>query len=229
MQRAMKIMLSAGLGAATMYYLDPAQGRERRDIARERLEHGRDSLQHAGKTAMAVGHDVGDRAGRTWYGVRAAGHQVGSRADRALHRARAVGYDVGDRAGRLTHGLREAGHDVRERAAGAASSLASLFERGRSRGHVRRNRTGRSALKFLGIPLTWLFVAGIGASAMYFFDPSQGLYRRVRFRDRFLRNGREGMHRGTNGAATSEDEQAQQAPRSGDGPGPKEEARPLPG
>jgi hypothetical protein len=33
----------------------------------------------------------------------------------------------------------------------------------------------------------WLFVAGIGASAMYLFDPSQGIYRRARLRSRLPR------------------------------------------
>lgn len=223
MQPAMKILLTAGLGAATMYYLDPAQGRKRRDLARAQLEHGRHSLEHASRQARFVGHDVGERAGRALNGMRAAGHGVGDRAERALHRARAARDGVGDRAGRLAHGLRETGHDVRERAAGVAASLGSLFERGRSRAHFRRDTNSRSALKFLGIPLKWLFVGGLGAAAMYFFDPSQGIYRRSRFRNRFLENRRRGM----NGSGTADDERAGQAPaRAGDGPDPRDDQRP---
>lgn len=228
MQPAMKILLTAGLGAATMYYLDPAQGRERRDLARERLEYGRDRLEHASHTAKVVGHDVGERTERALHGLRAVGQGIGDRAGRTLHRAQAVRHDVGRRAGRLGHGLRDAGYGARERAAGAASTLGSLFGRSGSNVGFHRNRKGRSALKLMGIPVKWLFVAGIGASAMYFFDPSQGLYRRVRFRDRFLNNRRKGM----NGSGAPEDESAREAtarPRSGDGPGLSDEERPLPG
>ncbi|HEX5766520.1 MAG TPA: hypothetical protein VFY27_13220, partial [Woeseiaceae bacterium] len=46
----MKILLSAGVAAASMYYLDPSRGNERRADARARLEHGKDKLsREAGK------------------------------------------------------------------------------------------------------------------------------------------------------------------------------------
>ena len=50
MQTLMKILLSAGVAAASMYYLDPSRGNERRADARARLEHGKDELsRRAGK------------------------------------------------------------------------------------------------------------------------------------------------------------------------------------
>lgn len=166
MKSPTKVLLTAGLGAVAMYYLDPAQGRKRRDLALDRIEYGRDRLEKASHTARAVGHDVSERA------------------DGAFARARAVGHDVGERAGRLTHGLRSVGRDTSHRAAGAVSSLGSMFN-GR---HARRASRG-SAWKFLGVPVMWLFVAGIGASVMYLFDPSQGIYRRARLRQRLPRQG----------------------------------------
>lgn len=163
MKSPTKVLLTAGLGAVTMYYLDPAQGRRRRDLARDRIEYGRDRLEKASHTARAVGHDVSERA------------------DGAFARARAVGHDVGERAGRLTHGLKSVGRDTGHRAAGAVSSLGSLFN-GRA-----SSRSAGSPWKFLGVPVMWLFVAGIGASVMYLFDPSQGVYRRARLRSRLPR------------------------------------------
>ena len=235
MQSPMKIMLSAGLGAAAMYYLDPVQGRERRDIARERLEQGRGGLQHAGLAAKSVGHDVGKGTGRAIRGMRAAGHEVGGRAERAWHLARSAGQDVGDRAGRFTHGLREAGHGARERAVGAAASLGSLLDGHRPRlrrpklgRHSRHHSHGHPALKFVGIPVKWLLFAGIGAAAMYFMDPSQGLYRRVRFRERFLRARDE--HLDGDGMPESEDAERSEVGRQpGRGPSLRDEERPLPG
>ena len=161
MKSPTKVLFTAGLGAIAMYYLDPAQGRKRRDLARDRIEYGRDRLEKASHTARVVGHDVSERA------------------DGAFDRARAVGHDVSERAGRLTHGLKSVGRDTGHRAAGAVSSLGSIFN-GRS---TRRTRQD-SAWKFLGVPAIWLVVAGVGASVMYLFDPSQGVYRRARLRSR---------------------------------------------
>jgi hypothetical protein len=62
MKSPTKALLTAGLGAVAMYYLDPAQGRKRRDLARDRIEYGRDRLEKASHTARVVGHDVSERA-----------------------------------------------------------------------------------------------------------------------------------------------------------------------
>lgn len=196
MQTMTKLLFTAGLGAATMYYLDPAQGRRRRAIALDRIEHGRDGLQQATRTARAVSRDVSHRA------------------DRTIHGLRAVGHDVGEQAGRLSHGLRTIGRGTRDRAAGAASSVGALFQRNDRHAYGER---ARSALKFAGIPVKWLLVAGIGASVMYFLDPSQGLYRRVRFRRRYLDGAREKMgaafeRERAQGKETDEAQQAAGAP-----------------
>lgn len=177
MKSPTKLLLTAGLGAVAMYFFDPAQGRTRRDLARDRIDYGRDRLEKASHTALAVGHDVGSRADRTLHRLRAVGHDVGERADGVFERARSVGHDVGERAGRLTHGLKSVGRGTGHRAAGAVSSLGSLFN----------GRRARRPLKLVGVPVMWLLVAGIGASVMYFFDPSQGIYRRARLRSRLPR------------------------------------------
>lgn len=194
MKSPSQILLTAGLGAVAMYYLDPAHGRKRRDLARERIEYGRDGLEKASHTARVVGHDVGNRA------------------DVAFSRARAVGHDVGERAGRLAHGLKSVGRDTGHHAAGAVSSLGSLFG-GR--------HSGRSArpLKLVGIPVLWLLVAGIGASAMYLFDPSQGIYRRARLRSRLPRvrtTDSTGSEEAANDKDSAEPLQPGARPRAGD-------------
>ena len=45
MQTPMKILLSAGFAAASMYYLDPSRGNERRADARARLTGWRDEAK----------------------------------------------------------------------------------------------------------------------------------------------------------------------------------------
>lgn len=181
MKSPTKVLLTAGLGAVAMYYLDPAQGRRRRDLALDRIEYGRDRLEKASRTARTVGHDVSQRA------------------DGAFQRARAVGHDVSQGAGRLTHGLRSVGRDTSHRAASAVSSLGSLLN-GRD---TRRSRQG-SAWKFLGIPVLWLVVAGVGASVMYLFDPSQGVYRRARLRNRLPGQGDQATSDSANGEAAND-------------------------
>lgn len=224
MKSPSKLLLTAGLGAVAMYYLDPAQGRKRRDLARERIEYGREGLERASHTARVVGHDVGNRADRTIHRLRAVGHGVSEGADHAFERARAVGHDVGVRAGRLTHGLKSVGRDTGYRAAGAVSSLGSLFS-------GRHSRQSARPLKFIGIPVLWLFVAGIGASVMYLFDPSQGIYRRARLRSRLPRMRRADS---TGGEAANDMDSAEPAepgarPRAGDRSRVGNQERPLPG
>jgi hypothetical protein len=188
MKSPTKALLPAGLGAVAMYYLDPAQGRKRRDLARDRIEYGRDRLEKASHTARVVGHDVSERA------------------DGAFARARAVGHDVGERAGRLTHGLKSVGRDTGHRAAGAVSSLGSLFN-----GRPARRAPRESAWKFLGVPVMWVFIAGIGASVMYLFDPSQGIYRRARLRQRLPSQGTRGQSDGATGEAANDTNSAEPA------------------
>lgn len=240
MQSATKILLSAGLGAAAMYYLDPAQGHKRRATLRDQLEHGQEAATHGAlHGARAIGH----RTDRAIHGLRAAGHDVSDRAERAIRRARAVrhglGHEVGKRAGRLTHGLRVVGRDTREHAAGAAEALGSTFDRGETDDGVRAITRNSSPWKLMGIPVKWLFLAGIGASMMYFLDPSQGLYRRARFRRRFDQARHKSMDRRHAGPdvpreempAAPDPEEVAGRQRSGDGPGPhlEDRERPLPG
>ena len=226
MKSPTKVLFTAGLGAVAMYYLDPAQGRRRRDLARDRIEYGRDRLEKASHTARAVGHEVGTRADSTIHQLRAVGHDVGERAGGAWEHARAVGHEVGERAARLTHGLKIVGRDTGHRTAGVVSSLGSLFN-----GRHSRRRSASSPLKLLGVPVMWLFVAGIGASVMYLFDPSQGIYRRARLRNRLPRqrttgdSGREAA----NDNSSAEPVQAGPRQRARDASGVGNQERPLPG
>ena len=59
MNKAMGILLGAGLGAASAYYLDPVHGRRRRALVRDQIAH---SL-HEGEDALGViGRDMSNRA-----------------------------------------------------------------------------------------------------------------------------------------------------------------------
>lgn len=193
MRSPTKALLTAGLGAVAMYYFDPAHGRRRRDLARDRIEHGRDNLQKVSHTALAVGHDVGSRADRTIHRLRAVGRDFSHRADELMGHARAAGHDIGERAGRFTHGLTSVGRDAGHRASNAVSSAGSMMSGHLRSGHLRSDhrvhgrRSGPSPLRLVGIPVKWLFIAGIGACVMYLFDPSQGIYRRARLRNRIPR------------------------------------------
>jgi gas vesicle protein len=81
MQSVMKILLGAGVTAASMYYLDPERGQDRREVARTRLEHG--------KHAVAQGV-----------------HEASNRFDSASRHARDAGSKLGRETGRLSHGAR---------------------------------------------------------------------------------------------------------------------------
>jgi hypothetical protein len=206
MKSPTNLLLTAGLGAVAMYYFDPAQGRKRRDLARDRIEYGRDRLEKASYTARRAGHDVGRRADRSIHRLRAVGHEISERADAAYERARAVGHDTGHRA------------------AGAVSSLGTLFGE-------RHSSRAAAPMKLVGVPVLWLLVAGIGASVMYLFDPSQGLYRRARLRNRFAHR-QATEHARPDAANDSDSEESRQGnarERAGNGSRAGAPEQPLPG
>lgn len=178
MQSSFRILLTAGLGAATMYYLDPSRGSRRRALARARFEDGRDSLTHGVQKAT---HGL-DRATRR---ARVISRDASRRADRFMHGARTLSHDIGEHADEATHGARIFGREARDRAAGAAATLGSFIERNRPNGRL-LPENGESR-RLLTSPAAWLITVGAGAAAMYFLDPVQGLYRRTRFRDRVNR------------------------------------------
>lgn len=64
-------MLSAGLGAAAMYYFDPARGRHRRALIRDQLVHSRHKAQHG---LAVVGRDVRNRTVGTTASMRSLLH-----------------------------------------------------------------------------------------------------------------------------------------------------------
>lgn len=171
MQSAMKILLTAGLSAAAMYLLDPADGKRRRARARARLEDGRDSLvQGANKAAEGV-----DKAARQ---ARDLGHDASKRTDGIVESLRDLGHEIGERAAQLMLGATAAGRVARDRASATAHSVGSAVERHRPH----RSASRAPAVKVLRSPVTWVVTVGVGAAAMYFFDPSQGLYRRAKLR-----------------------------------------------
>lgn len=51
MTRPLRFLLTAGLGAATMYYFDPARGRYRRALVRDQLVHGEHKAVHGASVA----------------------------------------------------------------------------------------------------------------------------------------------------------------------------------
>ncbi|MFO7287926.1 MAG: SRPBCC family protein [Gammaproteobacteria bacterium] len=59
MNRGTWTLLSAGIGAAAMYYFDPARGRHRRALVRDRVVHVRHKAQHE---LGVVGRDLRNRA-----------------------------------------------------------------------------------------------------------------------------------------------------------------------
>lgn len=59
MTRPLRFLLTAGLGAATMYYFDPARGRYRRALVRDQLVHGEHKAMHG---ASVAGRDARNRA-----------------------------------------------------------------------------------------------------------------------------------------------------------------------
>lgn len=152
MQSLMKILLGAGVTAASMYYLDPSRGQDRRADTRSRLEHGKDAV------AKGV-------------------HKASSGFDSASRRARDAGSKLGRETGRLSH-------DARNLAAGAAGTVASMLNRNRSRIKSRAALQSAPRAKFMLIPGSWIVTVGLGAAAMYYFDPAQGQSRRLRLYDR---------------------------------------------
>jgi uncharacterized membrane protein len=58
MDNQIRLLFSAGLGAAAMYYLDPARGRYRRALVRDQLVHGGHKARHG---ASVVGRDTRNR------------------------------------------------------------------------------------------------------------------------------------------------------------------------
>jgi gas vesicle protein len=94
MQSLMKILLGAGVSAASMYYLDPARGQDRRAEVRARLEHGKDAV------AQGI-------------------HEASNRLDSASRYVRDAGSELGRETGRLSHGAR----NLAAGAAGTAASL----------------------------------------------------------------------------------------------------------
>lgn len=177
MQTPMKMLLTAGLGAATMYYLDPTRGRHRRALARARFEDGREALTHGVHQAT---HGI-DRAAHR---ARVISRGVSRKSDKFAHGVRTLSHDLGDRAGQLAHGARTVGREARDRAAGAADTLGSLYERHRPNGAADYDPGGAPRGRILLIPVTTLLTIGVGVATMYFLDPTQGLYRRSRFRRR---------------------------------------------
>jgi len=59
MDNRLKLLFSTGLGAAAMYYLDPARGRYRRALVRDRIVHGGHKAKHG---VNVVGRDTRNRA-----------------------------------------------------------------------------------------------------------------------------------------------------------------------
>lgn len=181
MQTPMQILLTAGLGAASMYFLDPSRGHKRRHRARARIEHGKDAVAHGVQSAT-------DGFNSASHHARAAGRRVNRQSGRFMKGARSFGHDLSERMDQVSHGARDASHEARDRAAGAAASVGSFFNRHRpGNGHALADMRDepRGKLKFMLIPVTSIITVGLGAAAMYYFDSSQGLYRRTRLRNRF--------------------------------------------
>lgn len=178
MQTPMKILLTAGLGAVSMYYLDPSRGRHRRNLAVARIEHGKEAVTQGVHTAT-------DGLNRASHRARVVRRNVSRRTDRFLRGARNFSHDVGDRVDQVTHGARDVSHDVRNRAAGAAATVGSFFDRHRPNGSALAEIRDKPRATFLLIPVTFIATVGLGAAAMYYFDSSQGVYRRNRLRNRF--------------------------------------------
>jgi hypothetical protein len=114
----MKILLSAGFAAASMYYLDPSRGQDRRAEARSRLEHGKDAV------AQGV-------------------HKASSGFDSATHRALDAGRNIGRETGKLGHDARNLAAGV----AGAVVSFMNRNQaRGRTRAALREAPRGNFLL-----------------------------------------------------------------------------------
>ena len=181
MQTPMKILLTAGLGAVSMYYLDPSRGRHRRALAVSRIEHGKEAVTQGVHTAT-------DGLNRASHRARVARRNMSRRTDRFLRGARDFSHDNGDRVDQVTHGARDVSQDARSRAAAAAATVGSFFDRHRPNGNpleeMRDEMRDEPRVKFLLIPVTWIFTVGLGAAAMYYFDSSQGVFRRTRLRNR---------------------------------------------
>ena len=224
----MKILLTAGLGAASMYYLDPSRGRQRRKLARTRIEHGKDAVTHGVQSATEGFNTASHRA-------RVAGRRVSRSSGKFLKGARSLGQDFGERVDQVTHGARDASHEARNRAAGAAATVGSFFNRHRPNGHALAEMRDepRARLKFMLIPVTWIATVGIGAAAMYYFDSSQGVYRRTRLRDRFASWRNDAKDKlGSVGRDESNDaEELTEQPKAGNGSGDhlRPQARPQQG
>ncbi len=118
MQSVMKILLGAGVTAASMYYLDPSRGQDRRAEARARLEHGKDAV------AQGV-------------------HKASSGFDSASRHARVAGHRLGQETGKFSHGAR----NLAAGAAGTAVSFLNRNRsHGRTRAALRDAPRGKFLL-----------------------------------------------------------------------------------
>ncbi len=118
MQSLMKILLGAGVTAASMYYLDPSRGNDRRADARARLEHGKDAV------AQGV-------------------HKASNSFDSASHHARVAGHRLGQETGKFSHGAR----NLAAGAAGSVLSFLNRNQaRGKVRAALRDAPRGKFLL-----------------------------------------------------------------------------------
>jgi gas vesicle protein len=115
MQSIMKILLTAGAAAASMYYLDPSSGQDRRAVARARLEDGKDTVAH---------------------GV----HRASNRFDSASRQARDAGRTLGRETGKLSDDARELAAGV---AGTVASFLNRNRSQGKARAALRSATRGK--------------------------------------------------------------------------------------
>jgi gas vesicle protein len=188
----------AGLGAVTMFLLDPDKGQARRDRITSQAEHAAESahdalhakLSDAGQYAQQAVSDIRDRAKHAADDLSHQAHGIASQARRSAEdvinsaRGTARGYadQANDYSAQATRQARTAHDRLREHLAARASSL---FSQGRSAVREQVAPSHPYAVAS-GLSVGTVGLLAAGAGAMFLFDPARGSSRRAMLRDRLF-------------------------------------------
>ncbi len=181
-----------GVGAIAMYLLDPDQGGQRRRAMAQRAEHVvsdttgavNTGLKSSAESAKSLAHNISQ------YSQQLADHASGRLSDTASAargQARQAAQQLQERlknsvGSLVNHAHRYAG-DAADQVAAARANVHNradaVYNRAKSAAQRQAGITPSHPVELAGeITLGTLAIAGIGAGAMYFFDPARGRARR---------------------------------------------------
>jgi gas vesicle protein len=188
----------ASLGAATLFLLDPDKGSARRDQIASGAQQAvgsaheaiHSTLSHAGQYAHQAAAHVRDRVGHTADDLSQHAQGIADHARKAaedaIHSAMGTvrGYAgrAADQANEYSSQATRQARAAHDKAVDRASSLLSRV-RSSAREQVAPSHPYATAS---GITIGTVGLLAAGAGAMYLFDPTRGVTRRARLRDKMF-------------------------------------------